>query len=316
MKLQYNRGSFFSVKGIPIRYICLVLAIVTFIFYLILGKKISDIYPDSISGIVKEVDINYQKKIGTLTLNIALENNDTVLVQQYYIDIPAKTVFGIDADRLRNLLIPKNSKIISYYDKQDEKVNIIAPNKVLLRTYGIKVNETDVVNINSVGFFTFKVSIWGTISFLLVIASFLLFGIDTFVLYKNTKSYSAIISSACKELIPKFEVLRKRFKNKNPEDLNNSEFDDYVEMCDLYWIAKNNYVEAEKKYINFLNFYPENILGLFMFSQMLISNNEKERADVLLEKVFQLDNNYKATFIAIFTKLDDQERVRYWQHHI
>lgn len=85
-------------------------------------------------------------------------------------------------------------------------------------------------------------------------------------------------------------------------------------MCDLCWIADNNYKEAEKKYIKFLGIYPQNVSALFMFSQMLISNNEKERADVLLEKVFQLDHNYKITFLDIFRELGDEERLSYWEN--
>lgn len=195
MSLKFKIDSFFSIRGIPIRYICLILAIVTFAFYFMFGKTLSKYYVTPISGIVKKYDINYQNQTGNLTLNIELNNNDTILIQNYYIDIPAKTIFSINGNQLKNMSIPLNSKVVSYYNKHDINAKDTQSDRIKLKTYGLRVADIEIIDIDNVGFLTFKVSIWGTLSFLLILVSFLLFIIDTFVLPKRTQSDSTNISN-------------------------------------------------------------------------------------------------------------------------
>lgn len=186
INLEHKKDSFFTFKGIPWRYICIVLAIIMYISYFVLGKLFARTdLTTSISGKINIYKINYDKKIGYLNLNIELENNDTLLVQTYYVDSPAKIFLGIDGNKLQNTLPPINSRIVSYYNKKHPEIIDNNSHKIALKTYGLKIDNTSIISVEDVSFLTFKVSIWGTASLLLLLASFLLFIIDYLVIPKK-----------------------------------------------------------------------------------------------------------------------------------
>ncbi len=311
MKLKYKLDSLYTIKGVPLRYICLILSSIFLLLYFILGiSSSSDL--TLIKGTVKSARTAINNKTGVFQLNIELTNvEDTVFLQNYYVDIPSKIIWGISKKSLSNLTLQEKDRITIYSDK-NENTHTLKSGKTGIMTYGLVVNGNEIIDKNKRKYLSFSISILATLSFLSVIAAFLVLLVDLTISSKKNKKQLGISSSVNEQLNHKFNSLEKYFRGKQIKDLTDSELKDYVELIDLYWIAKKEDSIAEKEYIKLLSIYPEHVTALFMFSQLLMSKNELERADVLLEKIYRLDNSYKNTFANIFKELEDEHRYSYW----
>ena len=193
-----------SIKGIPFRYVLLVLTLLLLTTYFLTG------YADNTNltkktGLVKDFKYSIDGETGEYKYNITLQDcPDTVYWQKYYIDYAAQIIWRVHRKKLFSITDQiKENDAVTFYYKEEEKTQIFSSGAIGKRSYGLYLDGKTIIDVTKRKYYTFGIGSIATLALL------------TLILTLVASSSDWIKVSGVKEKGKKIKEFRKLIKNKS-----------------------------------------------------------------------------------------------------